>query len=144
MLVVEETAFTYQWLLNGEELFGETQRTLAISLSGEYSVVISDELGCLTQSDPMVIEFEQSSVNYFPNPTRGELFIDLVLVEDETISFVLLDDLGRSRQLGVFDLKAGRHRIPVTLDESLANGAYTIMASKEDFANNHYRILLIR
>ena len=144
ILVVEETAFAYQWLLNGEELLGETQRTLTISLSGEYSVVISDELGCLTQSDPMVIEFEQSSINYFPNPTRGEFFIDLVLVEDQTISFVLLDDIGRTRQLGVFDLKAGRHKIPITLDESLANGTYTIMADKADFVNNHYRILLIR
>ena len=144
LLAVEEAAFTYQWLIDGEEIAGETQRTMTITLTGEYSVVISDELGCLTQSDPLFIEFDQNSFNLFPNPTKGELFIDLVLIEDETISFVILDDLGRTRLLGAFDLKAGKHRIPIILDESMANGAYTIMADQVDFENNNYRILLIR
>ncbi len=143
MLTATE-AFSYQWSFNGEELQGATAQTLEITLAGEYTVAIGDPLGCLANSDPLNIEFEISTINFYPNPSNGKLSMSMVLFEDEIVSFILVDDLGRETPLGVFNLQAGRHNIELTLDESLSNGAYTILSNGKNFQTNVHRILLIR
>ena len=144
LLTTEAIAFSYQWFLDGVEIPGETGQTIEPSLAGEYSLQIADELGCFSISDPFVIEFEESSLSFYPNPTKGTINIELVLVEDEVVTFSIIDELGRSSVLGSFDLKAGHHEIPLELGQSMANGAYTIITNHSDFRNNAYRILLIR
>jgi len=143
-ILTASEAFSYQWTFNGEELLGATSKTLEVTLAGEYTVATADPLGCFANSDPLNIVFEISTINFYPNPSNGKLSMAMVLIEDEIVSFILVDDLGRETPLGVFDLKAGRHNIELTLYESLANGVYTILSNGMNFQTNVHRILLIR
>ncbi len=144
ILTSEVVAFSYQWHFDGEEIDGATGRTLEPTLAGEYSLAITDDLGCVSQSDPITVDFELNSLSFYPNPSSGDMKMSLTLVEDQQITFRLIDDTGKDHILGVFDLKAGRHVIDLTLDESLANGAYTILTDQPGFEKSAYRILLIR
>ena len=133
VLTTEEVAFSYQWYFNGVAIEGATDKSLEVSLAGGYSVETGDLLGCLSNSDPLEIEYELSTLNFFPNPSNGSLNMEIVLIEDELITFVLIDEIGRDSPLGIFDLKAGRHNIKLQLDESLTNGVYTVLTDGRSF-----------
>ncbi|MBQ7059484.1 MAG: leucine-rich repeat protein, partial [Firmicutes bacterium] len=44
---------TYQWIRNGEELVGETEETMTVSLAGLYTCRVSDEAGNVATPDPI-------------------------------------------------------------------------------------------
>ena len=49
-LLVSSPAVTYQWLLNGDTLVGETNSDLTPLVTGDYSVVVTDANGCILTS----------------------------------------------------------------------------------------------
>jgi hypothetical protein len=143
-VLVSTPASSYQWNLDGEVIEGETGQSIEVTLSGEYSVSITDDLGCTVMSDPYSISYEYSELNVYPNPTDGQFTAEVILMEDEMLSFVLIDEIGRQTPLKVADLKAGRHELEFTLSESLANGVYILMNNGKSFASNTNRIVLFR
>lgn len=49
------TATGYQWLLDGDPLIGETDATLIVDESGDYSVIVENSCGCSAESTSLSI-----------------------------------------------------------------------------------------
>jgi hypothetical protein len=109
---------------------GDTEQTLDGLIRGPYQVVVTDVLGCtdtirfnvdltVDTDDPEGI---LADLNVFPNPTTGQLQVQLQMEEVAPLSAVLMDVTGR--QLQVLDF--GNHnRLDVPLDlGSLPAGLY--------------------
>jgi hypothetical protein len=73
-----------QWLRNGDEIAGATQKTYMPSESGTYIVRVSSD-GCSTDSDPTtfvgVEETFAAGVTLYPNPSRSSVHIELSATE---------------------------------------------------------------
>jgi len=143
-LLESTSAESYQWSFNGDEIEGATSRSIEVTLAGEYSVAITDGLGCTVMSDPFEVSFDSSELNVFPVPTDGKLNVEVVLMEAEVISIILLDQIGRQTPMGVYDLAAGRHKLKLNFNDSFANGVYMLMHNGKNFQSNLTRILLVR
>lgn len=85
-LTSNETNMSYQWINceSGLEETGETNISFTPSSSGNYAVVITDTASgcsdtseCTTVSISNLTENELPLINLYPNPTSGELLIDL-------------------------------------------------------------------
>jgi hypothetical protein len=69
----------YQWLLNGETVFGANQQNYSPVEIGEYQVYIQDEYGCGSYSNSVIssVSFfdldtpSQYQFSLFPNPNNG-------------------------------------------------------------------------
>lgn len=76
------TASSYQWFLNGSQIPGATNQCHVAVLSGNYTVQITDSLGCLSmESAPVTINLVAVSNpmaagwSFYPNPSQGSLHI---------------------------------------------------------------------
>lgn len=52
--IVASTGNAYQWLHNGSPLFGQTNDTLHTNLTGDFSVIVTDQYGCTDQTDSLI------------------------------------------------------------------------------------------
>jgi hypothetical protein len=64
---VGQSTFTFQWLFNGTNLAGETAPMLAltniaVSMAGDYSVIVSNSAGLSTINQPATLIVSQSNV----------------------------------------------------------------------------------
>ena len=71
--------YTYQWQLNGNNIFGATQQTYATSVSGAYSVIVTNGFGCIDTTGVL-------NLTLYPCPDS--------LCADLTIDSVGCDSLG--------------------------------------------------
>lgn len=90
-----------QWYFNGVELSGSTDDTLRPYNFGNYSVMVEDANGCASGMSAMqfynsigVEEDLASMIGLYPNPTTGQVMLDLGGIAAERI--VLHDALGRT------------------------------------------------
>lgn len=73
---------SYQWYRNGEPVGGNAQQ-IGIEGSGSYTVAVTDNNGCVTESDPYevtlvgIADAAGSEFRLWPNPTSDLLFIEL-------------------------------------------------------------------
>lgn len=94
---VEPNFDTYQWYFNGIEVDGATTFYLVNPLPGNYSVYVTNEIGCSFQSNVVVVPFVgvqkiyENKTNLFPNPSRG-LFC--VVAETNIEQVRVLNSLG--------------------------------------------------
>ena len=74
---------SYQWMLNGQPIFGATTQNLVITQSGIYSVAVSNSSGCSDTSTPNeiyptgLIAITDGWVHIYPNPSIGAIHISL-------------------------------------------------------------------
>jgi hypothetical protein len=54
--------YTYQWFLNGNIISGQTLDSLSVSITGNYSVIITDANGCSATSTPVSVVQGQGPV----------------------------------------------------------------------------------
>jgi hypothetical protein len=84
--LTSSSAAQYQWYYNGTPISGATERSYTLvrgrDQSGYYQVRIRDNNGCENISDSLYIDItpvevagENTSVQFVPNPTSGELRI---------------------------------------------------------------------
>jgi PKD repeat protein len=80
-------SFDCQWLLDNEVISGATTSELLINQVGAYSVVQTDEWGCVYQSEEFefnpasISSFDLLTMPIFPNPFTTSLYIDLSSIE---------------------------------------------------------------
>jgi subtilisin family serine protease len=121
-------AETYQWFLNGDPIPGETGQVHVATVSGGYSVAVTDENGCYAESAPVavivtgLIEGSRDAFAVWPSPVRDDLMLRLPQ-----------DAVGENR-LRVFDARGavvmeqllagpGPHTVPFA---GVAPGVYTV------------------
>lgn len=80
-LLSSTTANTYEWQLDGSPV-GATGQQFTASISGCYSVEITDANGCRATSDTVCIEILgientlQEQVKIYPNPSQAQLILE--------------------------------------------------------------------
>jgi hypothetical protein len=81
-----------EWMLDGVKIDGYDGQTLPITKSGVYSVVVSNG-SCLLSSNDFVVEFNESEIQAYPNPSTDKVFITLPSEVNKTVSSISLFDL---------------------------------------------------
>lgn len=78
----ESDASSFQWILDGNWIEGANQSSYEIIESGNYSLVIENEHGCISESKESYMNYvsvdenENFNLNIFPNPTTNSLTVD--------------------------------------------------------------------
>ena len=91
---------TYQWYLNGNPIVGETNQSYTPAVNGNYSVGVTDGLGCMLMSADYnytlasISSISNTTMNIFPNPASDKLSFEYSNPSnDATIS--VIDIAGR-------------------------------------------------
>lgn len=92
----------YQWIncANNQIIPGATSDSYAAKVNGSYAVVVTNASGCSDTSACVIINtvgldnvLAENSVTLYPNPTTGNLFVQLNSIE--TINAVVYDAQGK-------------------------------------------------
>ncbi|HYV91970.1 MAG TPA: LamG-like jellyroll fold domain-containing protein [Chitinophagales bacterium] len=91
---------SYQWQLNAVDIPGATDQSYTVLQSGYYTVVISNENGCVNFFTVYVLisgvdEIAIEGTSIFPNPTANQINIDLSKVREPIYSLRITDDAGK-------------------------------------------------
>ena len=116
----------YQWIdcdNNNAPIAGATTLTFDATANGNYAVIItdgacSDTSMCMPITTIGIDEFDAASLSIYPNPTSGELTVDIA--ELDAKQFTMYDATGRIVMTG--DLTKGVNHISIV---HLARGTYT-------------------
>jgi PKD repeat protein len=82
--LTSSAASTYQWQKNSIDLPGATNQTYDVLQTGYYSVIITDENGCISSNTLYVLitglgnEISDTGFSLYPNPTNGTFEINLL------------------------------------------------------------------
>lgn len=78
---------------------GGTTATIPVVVGMEYSLTVTDQAGCQATASVIVSSTYETelvrSANLFPNPTSGELWLELQLTEAMPLELYVQDALGR-------------------------------------------------
>lgn len=102
-IVVTNGPFTqYQWYFNGAPLPGATEAVLVPSASGNYTVEVWDDNGCVGESYNVEFTFTgiadlnlQYQVQVYPNPTSNEFTLEADFGKAMKVTLSIADMTGR-------------------------------------------------
>src|SRR5882672_4714017 len=91
---------TYQWLLNSDTIPGATDQSYTISQSGLYTVEITNETGCKSQSSVQAFlvgidEVADANAVVFSNPANSNLIIAFNTASSGEYQFSIVNVLGQ-------------------------------------------------
>ena len=118
---------TYQWYLNGEPISGSTAQ-VPVQGSGAYTVEVTDNNGCVSESDPYDVTFvgiadrSTETINFWPNPASDILNVEFPTSHDVVQLEVLAADgrvVIKSSVLGASGVT------PINLNQ-LSSGMYVL------------------
>ncbi|MEY3444884.1 MAG: hypothetical protein RLZZ519_3165, partial [Bacteroidota bacterium] len=138
---------SYQWLLNGNTISGATANTFTPTVSGSYSLQVTDTNGCIGVSDTTTITIvgiidqmgDWEELTIFPNPTRDEFRLHTMTPIGGAITLDIKDIYGKhviSRALSglasdvAFDIKA------------LSAGTYMVQVTSETGQRKLFRLVI--
>ncbi len=105
VLSVPNTFASYQWYLDGGLLAGDTTETLITIANGNYTIVVTNAIGCADTSAVVNVtgiginEVASSfSVGLYPNPTNGTVYLSIKGANQA--DFNLYNSLGQMLQAG--------------------------------------------
>lgn len=137
-------AVSYQWFLNGDTLYNDTNRVLIVSQVGSYHVETIDSNGCASASNSRFIgtkEINSSVVaNYSPNPTSGLLKINLELNSTLKYELKIMNLLG---ELVLSEIIDNTSLFSKQYDLSKEhNGFYFLSIESSKKGKSYYRVVL--
>ena len=118
---------SYQWLMNGNPMAGETDDSLVVTANGNYELIVTNAFGCVDTSTVFVVNnlgvsnpLLELNANIYPNPTSGDIHIEL---QDfpENVIIVVKDQLGRV----VLTQELSSNKSMIELDH-ISNGTYFV------------------
>jgi len=130
MVLSSTPASGYQWYLNGDPIVGATQQSWSPLVNGNYSVVITDDNGCQSQSLPVyfgtvgVEDANALGVRIYPQPAIEDV---VVAGLRESTAARLLDATGRTAWQGTL----ARHAARIDL-RGLPTGRYVLELGMRD------------
>lgn len=128
-LLTATAGVSYIWYKNGNIIFGSTAQTYTVTSTGDYSVKVTDENGCVSTSSVVHVDYvginenEQFNVLIYPSPANEIINIKTNLPVSDEVILSIYDILGnkvfiQSFQSGIIDLK-------IDVSE-LNNGVYSL------------------
>lgn len=132
-------ASSYQWYLDGNLIFGETNQSITILNNGLYTVIVTDSNDCYTESDPYIITninliISSSNIQLYPNPTDKQLYIVFDNKNSgENFSCTIYNFLGEKIRTINSTTRGSKHTIPV---DYLPSGLYGLTISGKDIYFN--------
>ena len=98
--LISTSMYGNQWYFNGMPIDGATDQKLHASQEGDYSVVVNNTAGCVSESSEIfhystgLDELWFSNIQIYPNPTNG-LFTITGLPENERVEISVIDIYGK-------------------------------------------------
>ena len=122
--------YTYEWST------GETSQTIIPATSDTYWCIVSDSLGCLSDTAfytfvTSTIDITNSNVLIYPNPTKGILNIEFDLIGSKEVTLSLVNILGDVVYTESIDNETIRYSNKLDLS-NYSNGIYFVKLKKED------------
>ncbi|MBC8048432.1 MAG: T9SS type A sorting domain-containing protein [Fimbriimonadaceae bacterium] len=124
---------TYQWLLNGEIITGETGTFYTPTVSGNYSFVATSAEGCSDTSDVITVVVQSvadalfgAGIVLFPNPATDHLNISLFNNLSGQYHFTILNNVGETLKTMSFTKTLNTDEFMIPISE-FANGTYTLL-----------------
>ncbi|TDQ18699.1 putative secreted protein (Por secretion system target) [Algoriphagus boseongensis] len=74
VLIAPEGNFTYQWFRNGEKIENATNRTLALTMMGEYTVELTSPAGCKAKLPSVTMTIAGLGGNWVKNPENLKIY----------------------------------------------------------------------
>ena len=122
---------TYQWSSGGTAIGGATNATYTFSLTGYYTVTVTNANGCTGTSGATTVNVGVKNINavgsgirVYPNPTRGEIYI----TSPGVISAVSISNIVGQN---VFSAQYADNSVVVNIDQ-LPDGIYFVRVNNAD------------
>ena len=104
-VLLADNAVTWQWLKDGNVIAGETNQFHVLKDVGVYSVRVTNAEGCDNLSEPFVVtvldieEIAPTSftVDVFPEPSLGDLFVQITSATANVVDIYVYTLLGKER-----------------------------------------------
>jgi hypothetical protein len=139
-------AASYQWQLNSVDISGATNQSYEVSQSGYYSVIITDENGCISSTSlNVIIEgietiSETGNVSVYPNPASGNFFIEWHGAHGNSATITILNALGQKVYTTENSTSAGNFKKEITAGE-LPAGCYIVEIQQSDYLFSHKLVI---
>lgn len=125
ILGTTQTFATYQWYLNGTLLPGATGSTYTVSENGNYTVAVTDTLGCTDTSEIYIVSNVTSignvytsagQVSVYPNPAQDVLYIKSPVAVGVTLTAIdgrIIREVAECRTIAIRDLAKGIYLLKI-------------------------------
>ena len=126
----------YQWYRNNELIVGATNKTLDVTQSGIYGLVVRNSSACVNGSDPFPlgvslgssgIAKDENLFNVYPNPSSAKFYIELKGITSNGTQIKIIDMLGK--EISSFEATADVIEIDAI---SYAPGTYYVRLQHAD------------
>lgn len=114
LLASGPSAVTWQWYRNGVLIPGATGSSYTPTLSGDYTVVITDAKGCTNTSaiypfvpNSLTSAFRRQGLELYPNPSNGRVFLKGSDLSGNRIEVSFYNTLGQQIATDVITLHNG-------------------------------------
>ncbi|MDP1725325.1 MAG: HYR domain-containing protein, partial [Bacteroidota bacterium] len=103
VLQANKDFYSYQWYRNNVMIAGATSKSLTLTQSGVYGLVVKNTSGCVNGSDPYsfgvtgvsTMVKEKDMFNVYPNPSSGIFYIELKGIAVKGSLITIIDMLGK-------------------------------------------------
>lgn len=128
-------ALSYQWYRNGKKLNGATNRTIKPETAGYFTVLVKNQLGCESLSDPFFFLpkgkrhhwFHGIHVKCTPNPGNGQFQLLLSALPEKPIQMKVYDRFGQV----IYKTRVTNFITPVDISK-YAKGVYMVELRLEE------------
>jgi HYR domain/Secretion system C-terminal sorting domain len=126
---------SYQWLLNGNPIPGATGACTPLTTSGNYSVQVTDSLGCTGTGGPLGFvgladKPLANAIAIYPNPAQNRLYVQVSQPITTAGRIVLYDIHGRAVLSQPFEQLDTRTELSL---DGLADGSYFLQVQADGF-----------
>ena len=147
--LIASDGVSWQWYIGGAEITDGTEQTYTPTVSGNYTVLVTDANGCSVMSDTIYFTFNAillppsfHSITLFPNPATDEVILDVqsenaigkisVIVTDATGRIMIRNDMqpgfnDHAIIIPVHDLPAGMYKISLSNEELLWMDSFLVI-----------------
>jgi hypothetical protein len=128
------TGLAYQWRKGANILAGATLLNYTATTGGTYKVIVTNANGCTKLSAGQTVTVncrlsdgtkETESMVVFPNPTDGNISINIISDRNQTCNLIITDAAGREMMREKREIGEGKNFIETDLAD-FAKGIYFI------------------